>query len=107
MTSHSENSHRNVYGKKVFQRSNVPTRGHIKIYNVLFMYFMFLYLGWNVVFWLEHVGTRFQFFSISVGTFFAFQPLVKMFQRNDYYLLSTRYVFKMALVGTLERWSTK
>ncbi len=73
MTCHSENKTKNLYGKSSFQRSNVPTKAHIKIYNVLFLYFMFLSLCWNVVFLLEPVGTRFSFFLNSVGTILPFQ----------------------------------
>jgi hypothetical protein len=89
MTCLSKNSFGNLYGKSVCQRSNVPTKGHINIYNVLFHYFMFLSLRWNVVFLLEHVGTRFHFFPVSVGTLLLFQQPVKMFQQNNYYLIST------------------
>ncbi len=63
-----KNSLGNSYRENWFQRSNVPTNIHIKIYYSLIQSFMFCVFCWNVVFLLEPVGTTMMDFSCSVGT---------------------------------------
>jgi len=101
MSCRSENTCRNVYGKCLHQRSIVPTKGRIKIYNVLFLYFMFVSLCWNVVFLLEPVGNTKLFFMLRVG-------MKKMFRKvfeysNKLSCINIQIVdFKYSIF--LERW---
>lgn len=82
MSCHSKNTLGNLYGKSMHQRSNDPTKRHIKIYNVLFQFFMFLFLCWNVNFLLECVGIKNLVFHYLVGTKKVFRRMLERSNKN-------------------------